>query len=158
MNTTPDVVSNSANRCGSIPSSSCFLNWMPDFCRSSIESWAYISVLETYRRQSSNVLRGGILFTLDWSWNWTDRNRCPVDFCLRCPWMWSPIEWSSESQRSISNTDIDILRLSWILPTAERRFPEIPYPRASDLVLPSTWSLRSNSPWQHEDIERSVFE
>lgn len=45
--TTPDVISSSAKYCVSIPSSSCFLNWIPDVVSSSIESCAYISSLKT---------------------------------------------------------------------------------------------------------------
>lgn len=43
--TTPDVIRSSAKYWVSIPSSSCFLNWIPDVVSSSIESWAYMSSL-----------------------------------------------------------------------------------------------------------------
>lgn len=43
----PDVISSSANSSGSIPWSSCSLNLSPEFCKRSIESWAYISSLVT---------------------------------------------------------------------------------------------------------------
>lgn len=43
--TTPDVISSSAKYSVSMPSSSCFLNWIPDVVSSSMESWAYMSSL-----------------------------------------------------------------------------------------------------------------
>lgn len=43
--TTPEVIRSSAKYWVSIPSSSCFLNWIPDVVSSSIESWAYMSSL-----------------------------------------------------------------------------------------------------------------
>lgn len=45
ISTTPEVISNAANSNGSIPSSSCFLNWIPEFCSRSMLSCAYISSL-----------------------------------------------------------------------------------------------------------------
>ena len=54
--TTPDVIRSSAKYWVSIPSSSCFLNWIPDVVSSSIESWAYMSSLAGEKeRQHSKV-------------------------------------------------------------------------------------------------------
>lgn len=50
--TTPDVIRSSAKYCVSIPSSSCFLNWIPDVVSSSMESWAYMSSLA--RKKNNN--------------------------------------------------------------------------------------------------------
>lgn len=43
--TMPEVIRSSAKLTGSMPSSSCFLNWRPEFWRRSILSWAYMSSL-----------------------------------------------------------------------------------------------------------------
>lgn len=45
QSTTPEVIRSSAKYSVSMPSSSCFLNWIPEVVRSSIESCAYISSL-----------------------------------------------------------------------------------------------------------------
>lgn len=45
QSTTPDVISSSAKYSVSMPSSSCFLNWIPEVVKSSMESCAYISSL-----------------------------------------------------------------------------------------------------------------
>ena len=47
QSTTPDVISSSAKYSVSMPSSSCFLNWIPEVVRSSMESCAYMSSLIT---------------------------------------------------------------------------------------------------------------
>jgi len=46
MSTMPEVMRSSAKSKGSIPSSSCFLNWIPEFWSRSMLSCAYISSLK----------------------------------------------------------------------------------------------------------------
>ncbi len=55
--TSPEEVSNSANSLMSIPSSSCFLNWIPALASISIESWAYMSSLHIQTRSRAIVYR-----------------------------------------------------------------------------------------------------
>jgi len=45
VNTTPEVISSSANWLTSSPNSSCLLNWMPQLVNRSMESCAYMSSL-----------------------------------------------------------------------------------------------------------------
>lgn len=54
--TTPDVIRSSAKYWVSIPSSSCFLNWIPDVVSSSIESWAYMSSLAGEKERQHSKL------------------------------------------------------------------------------------------------------
>lgn len=49
ISTMPEVISSSAKSWGSMPSSSCFLNWMPEFCSRSMLSCAYMSSLHTQK-------------------------------------------------------------------------------------------------------------
>lgn len=63
QSTTPDVMRSSAKYRVSMPSSSCFLNWIPDVVSSSMESWAYMSSLQAQSAEdtlSSISGRGGV--------------------------------------------------------------------------------------------------
>ena len=51
--TRPDEVRSSANLSTWIPSSSCLLNWIPASVSMSIESWAYMSTLQTQRESET---------------------------------------------------------------------------------------------------------
>lgn len=118
QSTRPDVMRSSAKYSVSIPSSSCFLNWRPEFCSRSIESCEYMSSLR--RRSTSHYTNNtkcssskDILFTLNhqgngfrptwgWIWSWTATLSCPEDKCRPRSWTWVRAGWSSGGPRCTS--------------------------------------------------------
>ena len=62
LRTTPDVMSSSAKSNTSMPSSSCFLNWIPELVSRSMESWAYMSSLVNEQNNTYYSVKPLILY------------------------------------------------------------------------------------------------
>lgn len=100
LRTIPDVMRSSAKSQTSMPSSSCFLKWIPQLVNRSIESCAYMSSLQNIPKNP--LIQPGwgwrevenSQLTWDWIWSWIARWRQAWETCHPRPWRSSLPGWA----------------------------------------------------------------